>query len=175
MQPHPIQLATNGNRSAAAPAAHFCPVTGTALALPLPASGQPGRKRATTCCPVPKGYTSMLTRARSDPWGGVDVAPAASAPFRCQLKQAPDGSFYAYTRRPELRWNGHWRAGPWVNQIAVMLEVQTQQALGLEVRCRHLMKPLSRRQAAQWWLRQFLPECLRHDVMLRNPIPKPFA
>ena len=168
MQAHPLQLAKNGSCPTVAPAAHLGPATGTALALLLPASSQTGRKRATTGCPVPKDYISMLTRARSDPWGGVDVAATASAPFRYQLKQAPDGSFYAYTRRPELRWKGHWLAGPLVNQIAVMLEVSAQEALGLEVRCRHLMKPLSRRQAAEWWLQQFVPECLRHDVVIRD-------
>jgi hypothetical protein len=172
MQAHPNQFATDGNRSTAA---HFCPVAGTALALLLPASGQAGRKRAMTGCPAPKDYISMLTRTRSDPWGGVDVARTAPAPFRYQLKQASDGSFYAYTRRPELRWKGHWRAGPLANQIAVMLEVQAQQALGLEIRCRHLMKPLSRREAAEWWLQQFMPECLRRDVVVRDLTLKPPA
>ncbi len=56
-----------------------------------------------------------------------------------------------------------------------MLEVSTQQALGLEVRCRHLRKPLSRRQAAQWWLQRFMSECLRCEVVVRDLTLKPLA
>jgi len=173
MQAHPLQLAKNGSFPAGGLPSQPGPAAGTALALLLPAPRQAGRKRATTDCPVPKGYISMLTRARSDPWGGVDVALTGSAPFRCQLKQVPDGGFYAYIRRPELRRKCHWLAGPLANQIAVMLEVQAQEALGLELRCRHLMKPLSRRQAAEWWLQQFMPECLRHEVVVRDLTLKP--
>jgi len=168
MQAHRLQLAKNGSSPVGGLPSQPGPAAGTALTLLLPASRQAGRKRATTGCPVPKGYISMLTRARSDPWGGVDVALTDSAPFRCQLKQAPDGSFYAYIRRPELRWKRRWLAGPLANQIAVMLEVQAQEALGLELRCRHMMKPLSRRQAAEWWLQQFMPGCLRHEVVVRD-------
>src|SRR5207245_10331692 len=142
MQTHPLQLAKNGSFPAGGLPSQPGPAAGTALALLLPAPRQAGRKRATTDCPVPKGYISMLTRARSDPWGGVDVALTGSAPFRCQLKQVPDGGFYAYIRRPELRRKCHWLAGPLANQIAVMLEVQAQGAMGLELRCRHRMKPL---------------------------------
>ena len=175
MQARPFQLAKHGSYPAGASPSQLGPAAGTALALLLPASRQAGRKRATTGCPAPKGYISILTRARSDPWGGVDVAPTDSAPFRCQLKQAPDGSFYAYIRRPELRRKRRWLAGPLANQIAVMLEIQAQEALGLELRCRHMMKPLSRRQAAEWWLQQFMPECLRYEVVVRDLTLKPPA
>ncbi len=82
MQAHPVQLAKNGSCPVGASPSHLSPAAGTALALLLSATSQAGRKRTTTGCPVPKDYVSMLTRARSDPWGGVDVALTPSAPFR---------------------------------------------------------------------------------------------
>ena len=67
MRAHPFQLAKNGSFPAGGLPSQLGPAAGTALALLLPASRQAGRKKATTGCPVPKGYISMLTRARSDP------------------------------------------------------------------------------------------------------------